>query len=426
MLKFKQPLSSSTSTTNGNGDGQPKTNGHHAPTPAALNLDPAFDFYNFYSLLSPEERELCFKLRSFVDTEVTPIIADYWERDETPMHLLPKLAELKIAGGIIPAKYGGPGLSELAAGLVQYELTRGDGSLATMFGVSSGLCMMSIYICGSEEQKMRWLPKLASMEHFGAFGLTEPFIGSDASHIRTTARREGDTYVLNGAKRWIGGATFADVVVIWAQDDQTGQVSGFVVEKGTPGYTATKIQHKLALRALPNADIVLDNVRVPVENKLVNARSFKDTALVLRATRAGVAWAAVGHAQAAYELAFKYAKQRTQFGRPIAGFQLIQQKLVNMLADLESMKLLTWRLSMLGKEGKLTDGHASLAKMNNAAKARQIVAQAREILGGNGILIDNHIARHFADMEAVYSYEGTHEVNTLVVGREITGIQAFA
>ena len=340
------------------------------------------------------------------------------------MDILRKLADLKICGGSIQG-YGCPGMSALAAGLVALELTRGDGSVATMFGVTSGLGMMSIYLCGSEAQKEHWLPKLASMEAYCAFGLTEPYIGSDAAHIQTTAKKVGDTYVINGAKRWIGGATFADITVIWAQDDQTGQVSGFLVEKGTPGFTPSKIKGKLALRALPNADIQLENCVIPATNRLVNAHSFRDTAAVLRATRLGVAWAAVGHAQAAYEFALTYAKRRMQFGRPIAGFQLIQNKLVNMLAELEYMKITTAHLCKLSETGTMTDGQASLAKMNNARKAREIVAQAREILGGNGILLENHVARHFADMEAVYSYEGSNEINTLVVGREITGLQAF-
>ncbi len=411
MLKFKRPDGSQPLTAN--------------QTTAPAKRDPARDFYDFDGLLTPAERALRDRARHFADTEITPIIADFWERDETPMQLLPKLAALNVAGGSIKG-YGCPGLSVLETGLLSMELTRGDGSVSTLFGVHSGLAMYSIAFCGSEEQKQLWLPPMARMEKFGAFALTEPFIGSDASHVQTTARRDGDYYVLNGAKRWIGGATFADVVVVWAQDDQTGQVSGFLVEKGTPGFTATKIQHKLALRALPNADVTFTNCAVPMTNKLVNARSFRDTARVLQATRVGVAWGAIGHAQAAYEFALTYAKQRQQFGRVIAGFQLIQEKLAWMLAELETMKLLTWRLSMLAEAGTMTEGQASLAKMNNARKARGVVALAREIMGGNGILIDNHVARHFADMEAVYSYEGTNEINTLVVGREITGTQAFA
>lgn len=402
MLKFKSP----------------------APPPAAPTIDKAFDFFDLDALLTPEERALRDKTRAFVEAEVKPIIADYWERDDTPMQLLPKLAALNLAGGSIKG-YGCPGMSALATGLVTMEMTRGDGSISTLFGVHSGLAMYSIAYCGSEAQKQAWLPKMATMEKFGAFALTEPLVGSNAAHIQTTARRDGDYYVLNGSKRWIGGATFADVVVVWAQDDQSGQIGGFLVEKGTPGFTATKILHKLALRALPNADITFENCIIPAGNRLENARSFRDTARVLQATRVGVAWGAIGHAQAAFEFALTYAKQRQQFGRAIAGFQLIQEKLAWMLAELELMKLLTWRLSKLAEAGTMTDGQASLAKMNNAKKAREIVALAREIMGGNGILIDNHVARHFADMEAVYSYEGTNEVNTLVIGREITGMQAF-
>lgn len=418
-MKFKQPFAPKT------GDAPAGT----ITTPLASSTKPAinkaFDYYDFDSVLRPEERVVRDKVRAFVDAEVLPVINEYWERDETPMFLLEKLAALNICGGSIQG-YGCPGLSPLATGLVQFELTRGDGSIGTMFGVTSGLGMMSIAMCGSEAQKQNWLPRLARIEAFCSFGLTEPYIGSDASHIQTTAKKVGDTYVLNGAKRWIGGATFADVTVIWAQDDQTGQVGGFLVEKDTPGFSPTKIKGKVALRALPNADIKLENCVIPASNRLEKANSFRDTAAVLRATRLGVAWAAIGHAQAAYEFALTYAKKRQQFGRPIAGFQLVQDKLVRMLADLEYMKITTAHLSRLSESGQLTDGQAALAKLNNAAKARQIVALAREVHGGNGILLEHNVMRHFADMEAVYSYEGTSEINTLVVGREITGMQAFA
>lgn len=391
---------------------------------AMQTVDHALDFYAFDALLKPEEIEVRDRVRAFVDEEVVPIINPYWERAEFPHELVPKLAALNICGGTNQG-YDCPGLSSVATGLATLELARGDGSICTFFGVTSGLAMGSIYYCGSEEQKQQWLPPLARMEKIGAFGLTEPDVGSDASHIQTTARLEGDCYVLNGAKRWIGNATFADVTVIWAQDDQTGQISGFLVEKDTPGFIATPMQGKLTRRALINADIKLENCVVPAANKLAKARSFRDTALVLKNTRYGVAWEAVGHAQAAYEIALRYAQQRQQFGRPIAGFQLIQDKLVRMLSDLVSMHLLTWRLSVLRDEGTMTEGQASLAKAGNSAKARAIAALGREILGGNGVLLEHHIIRHMADLEATYTYEGTYDINTLVVGREITGVAAF-
>jgi glutaryl-CoA dehydrogenase len=289
------------------------------------------DFYLFDDLLTDEEREIRDRVRDFCDNEVTPIINPYWERGEFPFEIIPKLAELNIAGGTIEG-YGCPGLSSVAVGLAGMELARGDGSIDTFFGVTSGLAMSSIYYCGSEEQKQRWLPPMARLENIGAFGLTEPYIGSDASHLQTRATRVGDRYILNGAKRWIGNATFADVTVIWARDDESGQVSGFLVEKGTPGFDTTVIEGKIAKRAVLNADITLTNCEIPESNRLVHARSFRDTANVLKNTRYGVAWEATGHAVAAFEIARAYALERQQFGRPIAGFQLIQQKLVAALA----------------------------------------------------------------------------------------------
>ncbi len=384
------------------------------------------DLFRFDELLTPRERALRDKVRAFCNEHVIPIINDYWERAEFPFELIPRIAELGIVGGTIKG-YGCPGFSSVEVGIIAAELARGDGSVGTFVGVTSGLAMGAIAACGSEEQKQRWLPAMARLEKIGAFALTEPHVGSDAAHIRTTARRVSGGYLLNGAKRWIGNATFADVIVVWAQDEETGRVGGFLVEKGTPGYQATKIEGKIAKRSVINADITLENVFVPEENRLPFARSFRDTANILKNTRYGVAWEAVGHAQAAYELALEYTLQREQFGRPIAGFQLVQQKLVHMLGDLTAIQLMAWRLSKLRDEDEtqITEGMASLAKQYCAAKARQIVALGREALGGNGILLDRHIARHFADIEAVYTYEGTNEINTLVVGREITGIAAF-
>lgn len=389
-----------------------------------IATDPALDFYQFDLLLTNEEREIRDRVREFMEREVKPIINDYWERAEFPFELIPKLAELNVCGGTIKG-YGCPGMSSVASGLVASEMARVDGSICTFLGVTGGLAMSSIYYCGSEEQKEYWLPQLARMEKIGAFALTEPNIGSDASHLQTTARRDGDSYVLNGAKRWIGNATFADVIIVWARDEETNGVCGYLVEKGTPGFEATLIEGKIAKRALWNADVILNECRIPAANKLAKTKSFRDTATVLANTRYGVAWEGVGHAEAAYEMALRYSQERRQFGKPIGANQLIQEKLVKMLAEVVAMQLTTWRLSVLRDQGLMTDGQASLAKMNNAAKARQIVAVAREIFGGNGILLENHIARHFADVEAVYTYEGSNEINMLVVGREITGFAAF-
>lgn len=393
------------------------------PPPTIPQLGP--DFYLMDELLTPQERAVRDKVRAFANKEVAPIINQYWEAAQFPFELIPKIAALGIAGGSIQG-YGCPGLSEVATGLIMMELARGDASVATFFGVHSGLAMGSISILGSEEQKQKWLPAMARMEKIGAFGLTEPNHGSDAVALETSAHREGDTYIINGAKRWIGNASFADVVVIWARDDADGKVKGFLVEKGTPGFNTQVMTGKIAKRAVWQVDIELKGVRVPAANKLEKANSFKDTSKVLTATRYGVAWEAVGHAMAAYEIALEYSKTRKQFGKPLASFQIIQSKLATMLANITSMQLLSYRLSQLLAEGKMTDAMASLAKMHNARLAREVVAEGREMLGGNGILLEYQVARHFADIEAVFTYEGTDTVQSLIVGRDITGISAIA
>ena len=382
------------------------------------------DFYLMDELLTEQERGARDKVRNFCDKEVIPIINDYWERAEFPFELIPKMAALGLAGADIHG-YGCPGMSSLASGLIALELARGDASVCTFFGVHSGLAMHSFSLLGSEEQKQRWLPPMARMEKIGAFGLTEPNHGSDAVALETRAHRVGDEYVINGAKRWIGNASFADVTIIWARDDE-GNVGGFLVEKGTPGFNTEIMTGKVAKRAVWQTDITLTDVHVPVENRLALSRSFKDTALVLTATRSGVAWEAIGHAVAAYEIALTYAKERTQFNKPLASFQIIQNKLAAMLANVTTMQLLCLRLSQLEAEGKMTAAMASLAKMNNARLARGVVADAREMLGGNGILLEYHIARHHADIEAVFTYEGTDTIQSLIVGRELTGMQAFS
>ena len=387
------------------------------------------DYYLIDELLTSEEREVRDRVRAFADREVIPIINGYWEKAEFPFELVPKIAALGIAGGAIQG-YGCPGMSQIAAGLVAIEMTRGDGSLNTFFGVHSGLAMGTMAICGSEEQKERWLPAMARMEKIGAWGLTEAKHGSDSVMLETSARREGDEYVLNGEKRWIGNATFADLVIIWARDAEDGQVKAFVIEKNEDGsypegYSTELITGKMGKRAVWQPNIYLENVRVPAENRLEGANSFKDTNKVLTATRSGVAWETIGHAVAAYEAALTYAKERVQFGKPIASFQLIQKKLADMLAEITNMQLMCFRLGQLQEKGEMTGPMASLAKMNNARKAKQVCADARDIMGGNGVLLEYHVARHLSDMEIVYTYEGTDTVQSLIVGRDVTGISAF-
>jgi glutaryl-CoA dehydrogenase len=389
------------------------------------------DFYAVEEVLDEPGRALLMRVREFMEKSVEPVINRYWTREEFPSELLPGLAGLGIAG-LAYTGYGCPGLGNLLDGMVAMELARVDSSIATFFGVHSGLAMGSIYLCGSQEQKERWLPAMARMERIGAFGLTEPDVGSGASGGLTTTARHvkgggeaGGVWVLNGEKKWIGNATFADYVVIWARSVEDGQVKGFVVEKGTPGFTTTKMRDKIALRVVQNAYINLDDVRVPEANLLQGANSFRDTAAVLRLTRAGVAWMATGCARGAYEHALAYAREREQFGRPIAGFQLVQDLLVRMLANVTSSACLCLRLSQLQQAGQAEDHHSALAKAFCTVRMRETVGYARELLGGNGILLENHVGRFVADAEAIYSYEGTREMNTLIVGRAITGTSAF-
>ncbi|MBV8909278.1 MAG: acyl-CoA dehydrogenase family protein [Gammaproteobacteria bacterium] len=376
-------------------------------------------------MLGRDDRALLGKVRAFAREQVAPIINQYWGRAEFPFELIRPYGALGIAGTAYQG-HGCGGRGALTDGLVMMELARVDCSIATFHGVHSGLAMGSIYLCGSPEQRARWLPAMRRADQIGAFALTEPEVGSAAARgLTTTAQRRGDIWVLNGRKRWIGNATFADLIVVWARDVADGEVKGFVVEKGTPGFSAEKMQHKMALRAVQNADIVLDDCRVPEANRLANARSFKDTSAVLRMTRAGVAFEAVGCALGAYEHALRYACQREQFGRPIARFQMVQDLLARMLGNVTASQCLVSRLAQLQDEGQMREEHASLAKAFCTVKARETVGWARELLGGNGILLDHHVARFVADAEAIYSYEGTREINTLVVGRAITGFGAF-
>jgi glutaryl-CoA dehydrogenase len=383
------------------------------------------DFYDLEGLLPDEDRALIHRVRSFMDEQVEPIINEYWTRAKFPQQLIPEMAKLGIAGAQYSG-YGCPGLSALTDGMIAMELSRGDPSVATFMGVHGGLAMGSVYLCGSEEQKERWLPEMARMERIGAFGLTEPEHGSDVARgLATTCRRDGDEWVLDGSKKWIGNGSFADLVIIWARDVDTDRVLGFVVETPAEGFSAVDLEDKIALRAVQNALITLDGVRVPEENRLQEAHSFRETANVLRMTRASVAWSAVGCSRGAYEHALAYAREREQFGRPIMRFQLVQDLLVRMLGNITASAALCARLSQLQDAGRMTDEQASLAKAFSTVRMRETVGWARELMGGNGILLENHVGRYVADAEAIYSYEGTREVNTLIVGRAVTGVGAI-
>ncbi|WP_307498650.1 acyl-CoA dehydrogenase family protein [Arthrobacter woluwensis] len=379
------------------------------------------DFFAFEQLLSDKERDRLSEIRTWLDREVRPIAVDCWNRGEFPMELIPKLAELDVMSPVRRQGY-----SNLFAGIVHAEFTRADTSIATFMGVHDGLFTGSIEALASEEQKEAWLPDIYAMKKIGAFGLTEPLGGSDvAGGTRTTAQKDGDTWILNGAKRWIGNATFSDYVVIYARDVADNQVKAFLVDTTLPGYRATKIENKISLRTVQNADIVLENLVVPDSHKLAGGNSFRDTNKVLKVTRLAVAWQAVGQQLAAFDVARRYAVERHQFGRPLASFQLVQEQLVKILGNAVSSMGMMVRLSQLEDAGVAKDEQSALAKAFTTARMRESVAIGRSLLGGNGIVTDYEIAKIFADAEAIYSYEGTYEINTLVTGRAITGISAI-
>jgi glutaryl-CoA dehydrogenase len=397
-----------------------------SPRPVYTDIGKALgtDYFLLKAELSTDEQQYLERTRRFVQDEVMPVINGYWERAEVPLDLVRRMGELGLVGdGLVG--YGCPPMSKTAAGLIAMELNRGDGSIGTACGVLGGLAMRSIHMHGSEEQKQQWLPAMARCEKLGAFALTEPRHGSDSVSLETEARRDGDEYVINGAKRWIGNGTLADVVVLWARDAEDMQVKGFLIEKGTPGYDARAIQGKGSLRALWQADIDLTDVRVPAENRLPGANNFADTAKVLKATRGSCAWSALGHAVAGYDAALNYAAQRTQFGKPLARFQIVQEKLVRMLCEITAMQLYCQRLGQLDETDEMSDTIAALGKLNNTVRAREVLAEARNLMGGNGILLENHVIRHMVDIEAIYTYEGTETIQTLLVGRDITGLSAF-
>ncbi|WP_419817543.1 acyl-CoA dehydrogenase family protein [Glaciibacter flavus] len=383
------------------------------------------DFYSFQNLLTPEEQASVSRVRAFLEERVRPNADELWDKAQSPRHLIPEFAELGLFGAGWPETRQFEN-SAVYRAWIALEISRVDPSTATFVGVHSGLAMNAVGVGGSEEQRAEWMGPMGRGELVGAFGLTEPEHGSDTARgLQTTATRDGDRWTLNGAKRWIGNATFADMVVIWARDTADDQVKGFIVRQPAEGFTATKIERKQSLRGVENADIVLENVIVPESDRLQNIDSFRDVAIVLRMTRAEVAWQAIGVMVGAYEAALAYAKQRVQFGKPIASFQLVQQKLANALSNITASIALCVRVSEMQDEGIQKDHHSAMAKAFATARMRETVALCREIMGGNGIQLDHGVARYFADAEAVFTFEGTFDMNSLIVGRAITGIAAF-
>ncbi len=382
------------------------------------------DYYNLDTLLSEEELAVQKMTREFVESEFMPVVTAHHRDGTFPTDLIPMIGELGFFGANLPEEYGCAGLNNVAYGLVMYELERGDSGLRSMASVQGGLVMYPIYSYGSEEQKQQWLPRLAKGGAIGCFGLTEPDFGSDPSGMITRAQKTDGGYALNGSKMWITNGTIADVAVVWAKDDE-GVIRGFLVEQGTPGFTTQKMHGKFSLRASDTAELRFDDCNVPEENVLPGVQGMKGPLSCLTQARYGIAWGTVGAAAACYEIALKYAQERIQFEKPIASFQLIQKNLVDMVAEITKAQLLVLQLGRLKDQDRMRHQQVSMAKMNNVAMARDIARTARETLGANGIMDDYHIIRHMMNLESVYTYEGTHEIHTLVVGADITGIDAF-
>ena len=382
------------------------------------------DFYQVDDLLTEEERMVRDTVRDFVEAEYLPIITDHYRNGTFPNEIIPKLGKLGLLGPTIEG-YGCAGLNAIAYGLICQELERGDSGLRSFASVQSSLVMFPINAYGSEAQKEKWLPQLAAGTKIGCFGLTEPDFGSNPGGMITRARKTENGYVLNGAKMWITSGSSADIAVVWAKDDE-GEIRGFLVEKGTPGFSAVDIEGKFSLRASVTSELIFDNCEIPAENMLPHAKGLKGPLGCLSQARYGIAWGALGAAQACYDTALNYAKARIQFDKPIASFQLVQQKLVFMVTEITKGQLLAYRLGQLKDQGKMKHPQISMAKMNNVRIALEISRVAREVLGANGIADEYPIMRHMTNLESVYTYEGTHDIHALTVGREITGIAAFA
>uniref|UniRef100_K7L1W0 Acyl-coenzyme A oxidase 4, peroxisomal n=1 Tax=Glycine max TaxID=3847 RepID=K7L1W0_SOYBN len=373
-------------------------------TPAS-NFPPcASDYFHFNDLLKPEEQAVRNKVRECMEKEIAPIMTEYWEKAEFPFHVIPKFAALRIAGGTIKG-YGCPGLSITGSAVATAEVARVDASCSTFYLVHSSLAMLTIALCGSEAQKQKYLPSLAQM--------------------KTIACWVGGGWILDGQKRWIGNSTFADLLVIFARNTTTNQINGYIVKKDAPGLTVTKMENKIGLRIVQNGDIVMRKVFVPDDDRIEGVNSFQDTNKVLAVSRVMVAWQPIGLSMGIYDMCHRYLKERKQFGAPLAAFQISQQKLVQMLGNIQAMILVGWRLCKLYESGKMTPGHASLGKSWITLRARETAALGRELLGGNGILADFLVAKAFCDIEPIYTFEGTYDINTLVTGREVTGFASF-
>ncbi|MEO6916771.1 MAG: acyl-CoA dehydrogenase family protein [Chitinophagaceae bacterium] len=390
-----------------------------------MDLFQSPDYFLVDDLLTDEQKQVRDSVRGFVKKEVTPIIEDYAQRSEFPRQIVKKLGDMGCFGPTIPPEYGGGGLDYISYGLMMQELERGDSGIRSTASVQGSLVMFPIYEFGSEEQRNKYLPKLASGEWLGCFGLTEPDHGSNPSGMLTTIRESGDHMVLNGSKMWISNAPFADVAVVWAKDED-GQIRGLILERGMKGFSTPETHGKWSLRASATGELVFDNVMVPKENLFPDVRGLKGPLSCLTKARYGIAWGSVGAAMDCYDTALRYSKERVQFGRPIGGFQLQQKKLAEMITEITKAQLLNWRLGTLMNNKKATPGQVSMAKRNGCEIAQNIARDARQILGGMGITGEYSVMRHMMNLESVITYEGTHDIHLLITGMDITGINAFS
>ena len=388
------------------------------------DLFQAPDYYNLDELLTDEHKLVRDAAREWVKREVSPIIEDYTQRAEFPTQIIKDLANIGAFGPYIPSAYGGAGLDQISYGLIMQEIERGDSGVRSTASVQSSLVMYPIWKYGTEEQRLKYLPQLASGELMGCFGLTEPNYGSDPGSMISNFKDMGDHYLLNGAKMWISNAPFADIAIVWAKDE-AGRIHGLIVERGMPGFSTPETHHKWSLRASATGELIFDNVKVPKENRLPNKSGLSAPLGCLDSARYGIAWGAIGAAMDCYDTALRYAKERIQFDKPIAGMQLQQKKLAEMITDITKAQLLTWRLGVLKNEGKATTAQISMAKRNNVNMAITIAREARQILGGMGISGEYSIMRHMMNLESVITYEGTHDIHLLITGMDITGISAF-